>query len=165
MHACIPWQVTPASSEWIQLWTPSGFLGQSMSLVSFPVQATLSRRMAPVPWPKKARTRAIAPVEPHSMHQMKRNSYSWSYYINSHLEMQTHIPDIMKTSHYKFTCLHESCIQLHMYLLIKIPALCRQPWHQMYSTGHHTQCPMHYCCRFPLDLHNCLYYLEVLCHH
>ena len=45
---------------------PSGLLRQFTSMVSVPVQATWSRRMAPVPWPKWARDRAIAPVETNS---------------------------------------------------------------------------------------------------
>ena len=35
--------LTPASSEWTQLWTPSPLLGQSTSLDSVPVQPRLSR--------------------------------------------------------------------------------------------------------------------------
>ena len=51
------------------------------------------------------------------------------------------------------------------YLLMKIQAVCMQLLHQMYPKSHHTQCPMHYCCKFPLDLQNSLYHLEVWCHH
>ena len=55
-------QLTPASSKWRQLCAPIPLLGQSTSLVSDPVHCTLSRRMAPVPWPKAARERACASV-------------------------------------------------------------------------------------------------------
>ena len=43
--------MTPASSPWTQLWTPTGFALQSNRLDSLPVQARLSRRMGPVPCP------------------------------------------------------------------------------------------------------------------
>ena len=56
-------QLTPASSKWAQLCEPIPLLGQSTSLASVPVHCTLSRRMAPVPCPKKANERAIASVE------------------------------------------------------------------------------------------------------
>ena len=56
-------QLTPASSKWAQLCEPIPLLGQSTSLVSVPVHCTLSRRMAPVPWPKKARETACAPAK------------------------------------------------------------------------------------------------------
>ena len=54
-------QVTPASSECTQSWTPMPLLGQSISLVSVPVHLTLSSRILPVPWPKKALTLAVEP--------------------------------------------------------------------------------------------------------
>ena len=54
--------MTPASSKWEQSCIPSGLEVQSTSRASVPVHPTWSRRMAPVPWPKKARTRATAPV-------------------------------------------------------------------------------------------------------
>jgi len=41
---------------------PTGLEGQSISLVSLPLQDTLSRRMDPVPRPKNARKIAVAPV-------------------------------------------------------------------------------------------------------
>ena len=55
-------QTTPASSECAQLWIPIPLLGQSKSLASFPVQAKLSRRMGPVPWPNAAKLRAWASI-------------------------------------------------------------------------------------------------------
>ena len=60
-------RVTPASSEWEQLCTPSGLLRQFTSLVSVPVQAKSSSKMAPVPWPKYALDRAIASMETNSL--------------------------------------------------------------------------------------------------
>ena len=60
--SCLLWHLTPASSKCAQLWTPSGLLGQSTSLVSLPPQFTLSRRMGPVPWPNCANETAVAPV-------------------------------------------------------------------------------------------------------
>lgn len=59
----IGWQTTPASSPCTQLWVPIGLAGQSMSLVSVPEQATLSRRIGPLPCPKKARLLGMAPRE------------------------------------------------------------------------------------------------------
>ena len=53
--------LTLASSEWAQLWTPTPLLGQSQSLFSEPVQPTLSSKIGPVPWPKNAKDRAVAP--------------------------------------------------------------------------------------------------------
>ena len=47
------------------------------------------------------------------------------------------------------------------YLLMKIQAVCMQLLYHKYPRSHHTQCPMHYCCKFPLDLQNGLYYLKV----
>jgi len=55
-------QITPASSEWTQLWSPIAFAGQSMSLLSFPEQDTSSRRMGPLPSPKEAKSLAMAPT-------------------------------------------------------------------------------------------------------
>jgi len=61
-------------------------------------------------------------------------------------------------------CLAIVCMQyVPMYLLVRIPAACMQRLHQMCSRSHHTQCPMHYCCRFPLDPRNGLYHLEAWC--
>lgn len=54
--------LTPASSKWLQLWFPIGFAGQSTSLLSLPRQPTLSRRMGPVPWPNRAKRKAVAPA-------------------------------------------------------------------------------------------------------
>ena len=54
--------LTPASSEWAQLWTPIPLLGQSTSLLSLPRQPTLSSRMGPVPWPNRAKENAVAPI-------------------------------------------------------------------------------------------------------
>ena len=54
--------LTPASSKWLQLWFPIPFEGQLTSLLSVPRQPTLSRRMGPVPWPKRAKEKAVAPT-------------------------------------------------------------------------------------------------------
>lgn len=56
------WHLTPASSEWPQLCTPTPLLVQSQSLGSNPVHATLSKRMGPVPWPNPAKLTATAPT-------------------------------------------------------------------------------------------------------
>jgi len=60
--------LTPASSEWTQLCTPSALAGQSTSRLSVPVHWTLSRRMDPVPWPKKAEEKACASVWQNYVH-------------------------------------------------------------------------------------------------
>ena len=52
--------LTPASSEWTQLWVPSGLAGQSMSLVSVLLQWTLSSHICPEPSVKPP-VRATAP--------------------------------------------------------------------------------------------------------
>ena len=54
--------LTPTSSKWLQLWTQIPVFWQSYRLVSLPVQTTLSNQMDPVPWPKKAKKKAVAPV-------------------------------------------------------------------------------------------------------
>ena len=59
----IPRQRSPASSLCKQLCTLIPLWRQFTSLVSLPLQITLSRCMGPVPWPKKARKSACAPVE------------------------------------------------------------------------------------------------------
>ena len=41
--------MTPASSLCAQLWVPIAFAGQSMSRVSVPIQATLSKVIGPDP--------------------------------------------------------------------------------------------------------------------
>lgn len=58
----VPAHLNPASSACTQLWIPIPLFGQSTSLVSVPVQAMLSRRISPVPCPKKAVLKAVAPV-------------------------------------------------------------------------------------------------------
>lgn len=55
--------LTPASSEWAQLWTPIRFAGHTSNLSSDPTQFTLSSQMLPVPWPKRACPKAKAPTE------------------------------------------------------------------------------------------------------
>ena len=52
------WQITPASSLWPQLW--SDMCGQSLSLVSDPVQPTLSMWMGPMPGVLKVNASAPA---------------------------------------------------------------------------------------------------------
>ena len=47
-----------------------------------------------------------------------------------------------------------------MYLLLRIQAACKPLLHQKCSKSHHTQCPMRYCCRVPLDPRTGLYLLE-----
>ena len=61
--ALVVLHLTPASSECWQLWDPSALAGQSMSLVSEPVQATLSSQICPDPWPNPALDTAVAPVQ------------------------------------------------------------------------------------------------------
>ena len=56
----IPWQRTPASSKWIQL--SIAVYVQSTSRLSDPVHRTSSRWMGPLPWPKKEKLKAVAPV-------------------------------------------------------------------------------------------------------
>ena len=99
-------------------------------------------------------------------------THNHNYYIISHLEMKTQLKSLIWWrleeecgSHSNVTFVHKSCIQLYMYLLIKIPALYRQPLHQKYSRSHHRQFPTHYCCKFLLGPHNCLCYLEAWCLH
>ena len=41
--------LTPASSEWTQLWVPSALAGQSMSLASLPRHWTSSSQIWPAP--------------------------------------------------------------------------------------------------------------------
>ena len=53
--------LTPASSEWTQLWTPSPLLGQSTSLDSVPVQKRLSNTICPVPSTTALPVRVVAP--------------------------------------------------------------------------------------------------------
>jgi len=53
-------QLIPASSLWTQLWMAVNW--QSKSLVSFPTQATSSRRIEPFPWPKYALEYAVESV-------------------------------------------------------------------------------------------------------
>ena len=48
-HVVLAIHRTPASSEWTQLCDPMEFAGQSMSLVSDPVHATLSSQICPEP--------------------------------------------------------------------------------------------------------------------
>ena len=57
---------TPASSWCEQLWMPTAKERHSISLVSLPLQDTLSRKMDPVPWPKKPRKKARAPIGKHN---------------------------------------------------------------------------------------------------
>lgn len=52
----------PASSPWTQLCTSTPLFGQSQILGSVPLHATLSKRMAPVPCPKKALEKTTKPV-------------------------------------------------------------------------------------------------------
>lgn len=56
------WHMTDASSECRQSCCPIRWLGQAVSLCSFPVHSTLSSRIGPVPGPKYAPAAAIAPV-------------------------------------------------------------------------------------------------------
>ena len=60
-HASSLWHVTPASSLWKQLLLPIGRLEQLISLDSVPLHPTLSKKIGPVPGPKKAWRRGIAP--------------------------------------------------------------------------------------------------------
>ena len=53
-------QVTPASSEWSQLCTSQDMWEHCWSEASEPLHFRLSRRMVPLPGPKKASTRAVA---------------------------------------------------------------------------------------------------------
>ena len=53
-------QVTPASSEWVQVVGIDDL--QSTSLLSAPLQSKSDKKMEPLPWPKNAAFRAIAPV-------------------------------------------------------------------------------------------------------
>lgn len=57
----------PASSPWTQLCTSTPLLLQSQSLGSVPVHATLSKKMAPVPCPKKALPKTTKPVVIHEI--------------------------------------------------------------------------------------------------
>ena len=56
MHTHIPCgQITPASLLWLQSWISNpkiGLWGQLKRFVSFPLQATLARKIGPVPGPK-----------------------------------------------------------------------------------------------------------------
>lgn len=56
-------QVTPASSEWAQLWRPTPLWTQSASLISFPLQFTSSNNIGPVPLLKCAFVLAVAPIQ------------------------------------------------------------------------------------------------------
>ncbi len=60
------WHLTPASSLCTQLWTPSAFAGQSMSLDSVPAHRTLSNQIWPAPLVKPL-VRATAPIK-YSVH-------------------------------------------------------------------------------------------------
>ena len=53
--------LTPASSAWTQSCCPSAFRRQLKSLVSVPAHCTLSSMMEPIPCPKKALVKALAP--------------------------------------------------------------------------------------------------------
>ena len=66
----LPWHLTPASSEW-PLQVRVEFLGQSMSLLSLPVQSTLSRYIGPTPAPKWALLNATASVVDNMGHNIK----------------------------------------------------------------------------------------------
>ena len=48
----VPWHLTPASSEWPLVQVTVELRGQSVSLPSLPLQATLSKWIGPVPAPK-----------------------------------------------------------------------------------------------------------------
>ena len=66
-HSCIgthtlPGHLTPASSECWQLCTPTPLCGQSNRKDSDPLQKTLSRSIAPIPWPYMALPKAKAPT-------------------------------------------------------------------------------------------------------
>ena len=54
-------QMTPASRKWVQSENSPAAL-QEVSSVSVPVHATLSRKIFPVPAPKKASETAVASV-------------------------------------------------------------------------------------------------------
>ena len=57
-----PWHLTPASSEWPIEQLTKELCGQSVRLLSLPVQSTLSRWIGPAPKPKWARPKDTAPV-------------------------------------------------------------------------------------------------------
>ena len=57
-----PWHLTPASSEWPLEQLTKELCGQSVRLLSLPVQSTLSRWIGPAPEPKWARPKDTAPV-------------------------------------------------------------------------------------------------------
>ena len=55
--------LTPASSEWLQSLLPIALAGQSISLDSVPTHWTLSSQIDPVPAPKNAEERPVAPMK------------------------------------------------------------------------------------------------------
>ena len=109
------WQVTPASSLWAQLWTPKPLSGQSTSWSSFPTQFTLSNQICPLPWPKKARDWATAPLREKERERQGQLQAMCQWYIVT-----------------------------GSYQMWGIPTVDTPPQHHYCPKNHHIQCPTHY---------------------
>ena len=87
----LPAHLSPASSACTQFSMPIPLCGQSTSRDSEPVHCKLSNRILPVPWPKNAFLKAVAPV-----HYVRR------------LTVRVRLKDI-------FVCYHRNSIMLRTY--------------------------------------------------
>ncbi len=68
--------LTPTSSSWKQLLAPNPLCGQSISLVSLPIQSRLSRKIKPFPSPNTPLSSNIASGQ-------KRNACHLNMYVRS----------------------------------------------------------------------------------
>ena len=120
----IPSHPTPASSWWSQLCVKIGLLGHSNNWLALEVQATSSRKMGPVPTPKKALLYGVPPD-----HRKLKLKLKASHPSATNITTCTH-----------FQCMH-------------IPVVCKPHWHQHCPSCHHTLFPTGHWCTPPLYPH------------
>ena len=148
--------LTPASSEWSQLWTPSPLWGQSTSLDSLFRQRRLSNTIRPVPSTTLNPVRVVAPVRDSYI-----NVYTQCCVLtqtgNRHTMLHTYSHDIVidiDACMLDFAAMHRSwrsyiSVLCVIYHCLWILVACKQHWHHSGTMNHHRQCPKYGCYIFP----------------
>ena len=133
--------LTPTSSLCWQSCSPSPLCSQFISCASFPMHATRSSTMGPVPWPNMAKGKSIAPVciiENKSMTVLwYKAKLCWNIHENQHVHY-----DVTGTK----TCKYITC------LCQKTPIVYIRLSHLQFQIHCHRLCPRCYCNKTPLVL-------------